>query len=68
MPARKSFQVGEKVLLQGKVAHIERVERPSDRKLHPKTDMGRYTLRYDDGSRHYNAPGYLMARPGQDRR
>lgn len=69
MPAKRSFKVGDRVILQGKIARIERVERPSDRKLHPTLDMGRYTIRYeDDGHMHFNAPGYLMARPGQDRR
>ena len=65
VPARRSFQVGDRVVLQGKAARIERIEKPASHKFY---DSGRYTIRYDDGSTHHNAPGYLMARPGQDRR
>lgn len=67
MPSRKKFfEVGERVVVQGKPGTIEAIEKPS--KKHPTLDMGRYTIRYDAGGLHHNAPGYLIARPGAIRR
>lgn len=69
MPSKKSFRVGDRVMTHGRIARIEAVEKPADKKLHPTLDMGRYKIRYeDDGSTLSNAPGYLMARPGAIRR